>query len=522
MPRPHASLLLVAMLITGCGAPLGSPPPSPLAGGLGTSSPTAIGTAMSPTPSPSASPTLVPSPSPVATSAPSTAFRGLPLRRSAWAGDGTGIALAPGPDGTAAVSIARDNGAVLVLYDAKGKPRPGWPIAVPHSSSCGSIGFATDDSLRAVCDATDLPSDGTSLKNRRAFAFDPSGRVLDGWPVQVPEAYPTRVVGNDLVLLVERSVGDGGWNGSDPVQVLSRSSLVRVAADGTMTTGTQVDETPNECWGIAWALGPDGFAYGASESSDPPGACLGDFRTRKSIRPSQVHALALDGAVDGWPIPIEGEVSYPDFGPDGTVLVTAGTYDRPVTRIYAIDPRSRRIVATSPALPIESATIQMQLDCGISPSTPLVAADGTVYLMDAGTIHTIHAFRTDLRALPGWPIEVPGALAMPASPDVDGLTCDWGVAPVPGPDGSLYLSLEPTSASRGGRLDAIGKDGKRRAGWPVKLSRAGSKFWDVAVGADGTVYALAVEPETKRKASATLLAIDPDSEIRYAVTLLQP
>jgi hypothetical protein len=29
-------------------------------------------------------------------------------------------------------------------------------------------------------------------------------------------------------------------------------------------------------------------------------------------------------------------------------------------------------------------------------------------------------------------------------------------------------------------------------------------------------------PEGTRKASATLLAIDPDSEVRYAVTLLEP
>jgi hypothetical protein len=64
--------------------------------------------------------------------------------------------------------------------------------------------------------------------------------------------------------------------------------------------------------------------------------------------------------------------------------------------------------------------------------------------------------------------------------------------------------------------------GKRPAGWPVKLNRAGSNFWDVAVGEDDTVHALAVEPEGKGKSSATLLAIDPDSEVRYAVTLLEP
>jgi WD40 repeat protein len=230
-------------------------------------------------------------------------------------------------------------------------------------------------------------------------------------------------------------------------------------------------------------------------------------------------ALALDGAVAGWPVPINGLASEPDFAPDGTVVVTAGTYDRPVTRIYAFDPTTRQLVATSGVIPVVSASIHMDSDCSTWPSSPLVAADGTVYLMDLGTIH---AFDRVLQALSGWPMDVPGELVLPVAPGFDGLTCDWGVGPVAGPDGTLYLSLEPASKSRGGRLDAIAKDGKRPAGWPVKLSRAGSTFWDVAVGEDGTVHALAVEPEGSRKASATLCSIDPDSEVRYAVTLLEP
>ena len=525
MPRPRASLLLVAMLITGCGAPPGSPAASPPAGAPGTPSPTAMSTVMLPTPSPFAAPTLPPtpspssvsslvsSPSPAASPASPTVFRGLPLRRSAYV---TGVYLTPGPDGTVAVSIDRDKGAVLVLYDARGRPRPGWPIEVPHSQGCDVVGFATDGSLRAVCDATDLPSAGNGPTDHRAWAFDRSGRVLDGWPVQIPEGYSTRVVGSHLVLLTSRSVGDGEWDGSDPAEVLSRSWLIRVAADGTMTTGTALDETANECWGIGWALGPDGIAYGASGSPNPP--CV----VGESICPSQMHALALDGAVGGWPFPIEGEVSYPDFGPDGTVVVTAGTYDRPVARIHSIDPRTHRIVATSPKLPIELATTYPDSDsCGAWPSTPRVAEDGTVFF-GSSMYDTTYAFGPDLRLLPGWPRELPGELADPVSPNFDGLDCGWGVEPAAGPDGTLYLSLEPTSETQGGRLDAIAKNGKRPAGWPVKLTRAGSKFWDVAVGEDGTVYALAVEPEGKRKASATLLAIDPDGEARYAVTLLEP
>jgi hypothetical protein len=520
MPRPRASLLLVAILITGCGASSGSPAASPPTDGPGTSSPTASSPVMSPTSPLSAVPTIMPSPSPVATPAPNNVFRGLPLRRSAWADDGTGIGILPGPDRTVAVSIDRTKGgAILALYDAKGKPEPGWPIEVPNSTWCVVPGFATDGSMRAICDAADLPSGERGTMAMRAFAFDPAGRVLDGWPVQLPESWYIGVVGDDLMLVVQRSVGDGGWNGSDPAQVLSHSWLVRVAADGTTATGKPSSLTAMDCWGVDWVIGPDGVAYGTSESSDPPGACFEDGRTRETIRPSRMHALGDDGFVDGWPIPIDGALSSPVFGPDGTVVVTAGIYDRRDTRIHALDPRTRRIVATSPRLRIMSATTYIDSDCNTWPQTPLVAADGTVYLMDFGEIH---AFSPALRSLSGWPIEVPGSLTLPVAPDFDGLTCDWGVEPVAGPDGTLYMSLEPVSESRGGHLDAIAKNGKRLAGWPVRLSRAGAKFWNVAVGEGGTVYALAVEPEGRQKASATLLAIDPDSEVRWAVTLLEP
>jgi hypothetical protein len=522
MPRPLASLLLVAMLLTGCGGSSGSPAASPPTGGPATSSPTASSPVTSPTSPLSAAPTPVPSPSPVATPAPNTVFRDLPLRRSAWAGGGPGIGIAPGPDGSVAVSIDRTQGGpVLVVYDAKGKPEPGWPIEVPNSTWCVVHGFATDGSMRAICDATDLPSDERGTMAMRAFAIDPVGRVLDGWPVQLPESWYIGVVGDDLMLVVNRSVGGGEWNGSDPAQVLSRSWLVRVAADGTTATGEALSLTAADCWGVDWVIGPDGIAYGVSESSIPRGACLRDDseRTRESIGPAQLRGLGMAGAEPGWPMSIEGAMSGPSFAADGTILVAVGSYSKSVTRLLAIDPGSRRIIATSAALPVGTASLGLDSDaCSTGPSAPMVAADGTVFYEQLGRVWV---FNPDLRPLKGWPYESSGYPVTQAPPDFDGL-CPGTVHRVVGPDGTLYEPLEPPSARRGGRLDAIGKDGKRLAGWPVKLSRAGAKFWNVAVGEDGTIYALAVEPEGKRKASATLLAIDPDSEVRYAVTLLEP
>jgi hypothetical protein len=509
MPRPLASLLLVAMLLTGCGGSSGSPAASAPTDGPGMSSPPPVATEMSPTPSLSAVPTVMPSSSPVATPAANTVFRDLPLRRSAWAYpyDGSGIGILPGPDGTVAVSIDRARGgAVLAVYDAKGKPEPGWPIVVPGTTSCVLLGFATDGSIRAICDG-------------KGFAFGAASRLMGGWPVTA-DWYSARVVGDDLMLVSEKTLV-AEWDGRDPNQPLMRNWLTRISADGTMTTGVPASLTAADCWGVNWVIGPDGVAYGASETSVPPGACrLGDFeRTRKSIGPAQLRGLGMAGAEPGWPISIDGAVSSQSFAADGTILVAVGSYSKSVTRLLAIDPGSRRIIATSAALPVGSATLGFDSDaCSAGPSAPTVAADGTVFYEQLGTVW---AFGPDLRRLKGWPYESSGYPTTKAPPDFDGL-CPGTVSPVVGPNGTLYLSLEPTSESRGGHLDAIAKDGKRPAGWPVKLSRAGAAFWNVAVGEDGTVYALAVEPEGKRKASATLLAIDPDSEVRYAVTLLEP
>ena len=59
-------------------------------------------------------------------------------------------------------------------------------------------------------------------------------------------------------------------------------------------------------------------------------------------------------------------------------------------------------------------------------------------------------------------------------------------------------------------------------GWPVTLTRRGSEFWSIVVGPDGTAYAMAIEPEPNGSHSATILAIAPDSDIRYNVTIVEP
>jgi hypothetical protein len=88
------------------------------------------------------------------------------------------------------------------------------------------------------------------------------------------------------------------------------------------------------------------------------------------------------------------------------------------------------------------------------------------------------------------------------------------------PDGQVVVALEATDT--GGALVSVGPDAQVVAGWPVTLNREGAAFWSVVTGETGTTYALAIEPEDGGGFSGTILAIDPDSTVRWATTLAEP
>ena len=101
----------------------------------------------------------------------------------------------------------------------------------------------------------------------------------------------------------------------------------------------------------------------------------------------------------------------------------------------------------------------------------------------------------------------------------------YRVVPVVDGADTIYFALED------GRAMAVGADGRTRAGWPVTLRRTGAAFWSLATDADGTVFALAVEPEPDAydtpeceypPASATILAIDRDGSVRARATVVEP
>jgi hypothetical protein len=84
----------------------------------------------------------------------------------------------------------------------------------------------------------------------------------------------------------------------------------------------------------------------------------------------------------------------------------------------------------------------------------------------------------------------------------------------------VYLPLHARDANVGGSIVAVGPNGRVRAGWPVELQRKGAEFWSVIVGSDGTVFALAMEPESGNSSSATILAIAADRTVIYRTTII--
>jgi hypothetical protein len=491
--RPRFSTLIItASLVAGCGS---SASPAPIA----TPTPLSSVSALPSTGTPDATVPALTQPAPSASAA-------LPIRGSARTISAASVELAPAPDGGLFVAIpVRKGPAVLLLLDGDGRPRPGWPIAIKHSTACGPPLPIDDGSVRIVCDATDLAQPDPDNPTMRGFAFDADGRLIKGWPVQLdgPTAYG---MGPDLTLVAERSHTDN----TSGETISHDVSVTTVAADGTVGTGASVPLDVNR-FGDRWAVGPDGVAYGVRQT---------DEDTEQSV----ITALDRSGARAGWPAMIDGFGSVPGFGSGGRIAVLFGSAKRQTSHVSVFDATGN--AASSAVLPM--ATVDRTGDtggCSVGePQALLVARNGTVFgysELDA----SIYGLTPSLAVMKGWPFEPSTSLAT-ARPGLESEHeagyCPTPVVPGVGRDGTLVLSLEARTSKAGGSLVAVGQDGRVRAGWPVELKRPGSEFWSVAVGPDGTTYALAIEPESGGTSSASILAIAPDSTVRYTTTIIEP
>jgi hypothetical protein len=484
---------VVAILLVAACAPAASPSPVASASGA----PASFAAAESNPPVASSAPTATPTLPPLPPSG------SLPVRGSAWE---IGVVASPASDGQLYVLVGRPDGAVLALLDQRGQPRPGWPVTIADAPGCRVVLPAADGSVRVLCQGY---TPGGSPTPARAFAFDPNGRPRAGWPVDLsccPDGLiVSRVIG-DVLIVNEREL--------DPGLVTSR--VTTIAADGTIARGELA--TYAHCCQELMAIGPDGVVYHVTPDSDISGE-----------NSAEISAIGPGGLMPGFPIVVDGVVSPPSFDGAGRIHLTVGTptddgIETGPARTLVLDGTGQDVggsgnlgfVATDSCSGIEGTCSR--------PAAPLVGGDGTTFVIGSGYLGTTAAAVSPAGdVMAGWPYRSnDGSQSRGVCPESD--ICEGSDLAIPalGPDNTLYLVHGAERPDAGSSIVAIGIDGRVREGWPVELTRAGSEFWSVVVGSDGTAYALAIEPEGDDVTSATILAIAPDSTVLYSTTVVEP
>ena len=418
--------------------------------------------------------------------------------------------MAPGPAGTLFVSIPRPSGSVLARLDRSGRPFPGWPITITSSTSCGRPLAVEDGSVRIVCDGTDLPTYDNDLSDVRAHAFDAAGSSMAGWPVRLRPGMG-RVIGDELTYFAEQWLTDT----YDVGTVSHEAWLTTIAADGSVRVGTKVPLVETCCL-EQWVIGPDGIAYGSSHDYG------GSAEAQKS---SQLISVTLTGVGAGFPVALDGLASPPAFDADGRLHVTVNDGPDRTAQTHIFDTRGRAVDGGSGDLGFAATDTCDGIEgtCEV-PAPPLIGADGTVFVTGAYFNSTVVArVGASGEVMGGWPYRSNDGnqgTGICAPGDI----CEGSnlATPALGPDNAIHLIHSATGTSAGGRLLAIGPDGRVRPGWPVELKRPGAEFWSVVVGSNGTAYGLAIEPEAGDGSSASILAIAPNSTVLSITTLIEP
>ncbi|HTG40081.1 MAG TPA: hypothetical protein VK697_00580, partial [Methylomirabilota bacterium] len=428
---------------------------------------------------------------------------------------GTQIRMAPGPDSDLYVSIPKPPGSVLVTQlDSVGHPRPGWPIVVSQTTSCEQLLPVADGSVRLLCTLENRGAKNLAVV--RAYAFGSKGRALAGWPIDLDRYggdgyFAARVIDDELTLATWKSLGNQVNEG----QPTGNAWIATIAADGTVRAGVKV-QYGGDCCSNAFALGPDGVAYGTIRH-------FGE--TASAPRSSQLIAVSSAGVPAGFPLAVAGIASVPAFDAVGRIHLNVNDGPDRLTRTLVLDTKGQMVVGGSDQLGF-SATDQcvaIEGSCEV-PAAPLVEADGTTFVVGAFFNTTMVAgLSPSGKEMTGWPYRSDaGHQSIGICPA--GEVCEgYGfAAPTMGPGNVLYLLHAAASKSAGGSIVAVGQDGRVVAGWPVSLKRAGSEVWSAVVGPDGNAYALAIEPEPNNGHSATILALAPDSKVRYTTTIIDP
>jgi outer membrane protein assembly factor BamB len=216
------------------------------------------------------------------------------------------------------------------------------------------------------------------------------------------------------------------------IYVTSRDTgLYAVNPDGTEKWATSPELTSISS---SPAIGPDGTVY----------VTIGDL-----------HAYAPDGG-EKWAIPVSGGVPNdrsPAVGPDGTIYACG------------IDPDACHAIG-----PAGNPLWSVPVDASAQPTTPALAADGTIYFTGAG----LYAVTPDGSQL--WHTLFGGEASIDHSPVVGG-------------DGRLYARHDLGGVEiEGGVLHVLDPDGTERSTAIIPILSGSTGELGAAIASDGTLY----------------------------------
>jgi hypothetical protein len=332
----------------------------------------------------------------------------------------------------------------LTAIDATGHEPAGWPVKL-NIPALDSSGYAPTD-VEVGPDGTVYVAAGDMIQ-----AFRPDGTTASGWPYRarsipysgflpavlpVAEGLYTDANAGEIVLLGKDGVPRPGWPVSMPGAsgAANASVQLRTGPDGTLYLE---DFTADAiyAYGSNGTLKPGWPLLGWSEMTFDPSGRIYVWKQLFEASPGarysgpaiETDIAAVDSAgrlYPGWPLKLDGTVSSPAFGPDGTVYATRGT--------------------------------------SYGPGSPQAT----------GTSATLLAFDQAGNARPGWLVSLPtGYWVLGSEPGVYQAASD---PPAIGPDGSAYVIAVKDAATGSGDnvVFAVLPNGRPAPGWPRGLGAA--------------------------------------------------
>ncbi|MEO8572134.1 MAG: hypothetical protein ABI553_10600, partial [Chloroflexota bacterium] len=305
----------------------------------------------------------------------------------------------------------------MTRLDSRGHSATGWPLTLDGVAFCDTPMPVEDGSVRFLCTIRNLTG---GLDSGRAYAFDASGRARPGWPVEIDDVViASRLVGDSLRVLTAVANDGIDVEGADDS---AHWFLQSIDTAGATTAGVVLPQNASCCVSI----GPDGAAYAVGEDGD--------------TAMSGITAFDLKGILPRYPTTVVGLASAPSFDRFGNPLVLSSI-------VAGLTSRLIMVFDTSVALPFAAAEPPTG-DTGscesTSPFAPVIGARGmAVVYSDFGD--TIFALDPSTGLLVGWPFALADKLVHPSpgpESEHEAGYCPGPLAPVIGPDGTVYLALD--------------------------------------------------------------------------------